>query len=130
MKRSAFQKAFGVDKKRLEEGRWIPFEGMKFLIASSRKKAFLDAFADVQRRFPGVLLKTPDADKAYWKAVAEHLLLNWEGVDDDAGNPLPYSVKAAAHLLETEPLFLEFVVGCANKEAFFLAENEEEDLGN
>lgn len=127
---SKFKKAFGLNKTRIEEGRWIPHEGMEFLIASARKKAFADEFAELPRRFPGGMVKTRGAELALHKLVAEHLLLDWRGVDDDQGNPIPYSAQAAARLFEEEPLFVEFVIQTANKEAFFQTQAEEAQLGN
>ncbi len=54
-----------------------------------------------------------DAERAlvFARAVAIRALLDWEGVGDAAGDPLPVSPEAVAALLDLYPLFEAFQLG-------------------
>ncbi len=125
-----FNKAFKMNEEKLSKGTWVPFEGMEFLIASAFGRAWQDAVVDHARRFSGPAARTPQAERAYAELIAEHLLLDWNGVDDDEGKELPYSRKAAASLLLAHTMFSRFVQGVATTEGFYRAEAQQEHLKN
>ena len=64
--------------------------------------------------------------------AANRVLVGWENVDDDNGNPIPFSREKALETFE-DPAYadiLDFVVGVAKNGATYRVETDEEDLGN
>ena len=42
-------------------------------------------------------------------------MLNWKGVDDEDGKPLPYSPAEGLKAMKSEPLFAEFVIEASQR---------------
>ncbi|MFN3615315.1 MAG: hypothetical protein ACK4WC_12270 [Rubrimonas sp.] len=47
----------------------------------------------------------------FGKALAERAILDWEGVGDAAGNPVPVTPESIAALLDIWPIFERFQIG-------------------
>lgn len=65
------------------------------------------------------------------RAVAHHVLIDWKNVEDEDGNPLPYTPEAVGEFVsgEFEDLYL-FVVGVASDETLYRKEEAEEEAKN
>lgn len=113
-----------VDKEKMEKGTWkdfIPFPGVavRLLVASNNNIIYLKAVAACIREHLKEFREdvTGQAENEIVKpAVAKHILLGWEGIDDDQGKPISYSYEAALGILNTPELFhlYEFVRVQAN----------------
>lgn len=116
-----------------EAGRWFEYGDAKFLIASTRSEAFRKAvalrgkpYAAQARR--GVLPATV-LDKITFEAMAEHIVLGWEGITEN-GKAVEYSPAAALDFLNRFPKFAELILEFASNEAAFLDELDEEAIEN
>ncbi|ALJ12643.1 hypothetical protein [Sphingopyxis macrogoltabida] len=126
----------------LNPGTWIEdvpdMEGVRFLVRSTNFKPFKIASAGLARR-SGKKLRT-DAGVVNFavtmgSALAEHILLDWDGVTEN-GKPLKYDAKKALALLTADD---DFGIGDAYRRAVEwagdqvaerIAETAEEAAGN
>lgn len=118
------------DKKSIDvPSEWCSFQGAKFLIAGTAKPAFgrkMEIFsAKVHQELNGDREITDDSAQLipldYNRAFAD-LILDWEGVEDGAANPVKYSQEMAEMLCtravdpETQTgLFMELVLFVAEQ---------------
>jgi hypothetical protein len=109
-----------IDIEKREEGAWVKdipeFNGVELLICGSgnkkwarlQKKLF-DAIPR-QRRISGTVL--PDELLLLQgKLILETALLDWRGIENGNGEPIPYSKEQAAKYL-TDPRFEPFIKAC------------------
>lgn len=96
--------AITIDTKRQEEGVWVRLRlGFRALIASRDSPAFATAVQEAQRLEPdsedrrGALIS---------RAMARHLLLGWEEIEDESGATIPYSFERALDYM-TKPEFVD-----------------------
>lgn len=54
-----------------------------------------------------------ESDALSRKAFAHAILIGWEGLDDEDGNPIPYSVETAYEMVQNDRFFAS-VQGMAN----------------
>lgn len=66
------------------------------------------------------------------RAIAKHLLVNWEGLEDENNQPLPYSQETAERILTDHDRYYEFylAVGEAIEQVSSAKKEWEEDRGN
>lgn len=66
------------------------------------------------------------------KAVAKHIVKDWENIEDDDGSLIPYSPEAALEIFQNDEYrdFYKFVLACGNDAELFRRENMEEAKGN
>lgn len=122
------KKQFGTDKKKEHEGVWIPTgTDSKLLIARVGNKNYMEAFKRLSAPHKVSLRNRnlpPDiAEKIAVEAIAESILLGWEGLTED-GKKIPYSKEQAIRLLTTYPDFAEQVGQLANDIENFKGEQE------
>ncbi|AJA07468.1 hypothetical protein SKP52_02685 [Sphingopyxis fribergensis] len=95
----------------LNEGEWIDdipdMEGVRFKVRSTNFKPYKVATAGLARR-SGKKLRTDagivDFSVISGKALAEHILLDWEGPTEN-GKPLKYDAKRALAILTADDSF-------------------------
>lgn len=95
----------------LNEGHWIDdipdMEGVRFKVRSTNFKPFRTATAGLARR-SGKKLRTDEGMVSYTigagKPLAEHILLDWDGVTE-GGKPLKYDGKKALAILTADDDF-------------------------
>jgi hypothetical protein len=109
-----------VDVDAIENGTWVSdipnLPGVRFLVAGMESKAYKKAFAKelrtstTRRERASGNVDTDRIQELQKRLVAKHCLLDWDGVDDDDGKPVPYDPKLALTLM-TEPQYLPFQQG-------------------
>lgn len=108
----------------LNEGEWIDdlpdMEGVRFKVRSTNYKPFRVATAGLARR-SGKKLRTDEGIVNFsvvgGKALAEHILLDWDGVTD-GGKPVKYDAKRALAILTADD---DFGIGDAYRRAVEMA---------
>lgn len=134
-------KDVAVDANRAEEGAWVDnipdMEGLRLKVRGNNNKDWrrlqmkLIQAVPRKRRITGNL-DPEDNDRITSLCLLNTSLLDWEGLEDDDGKPLPYSREAAQKML-TDPdyrRFREAVSFAAGKVADDSKEDIEEDVGN
>jgi hypothetical protein len=115
-----------------EEGVWQEYEGSKFLLASSGSLKFLRVMARLQkphrRKIDRGQLEPELQQKMLIDAMAEAVVLDWQGVQNKAKEDVPFSVAGAKAALTADPSFREFVMEFSSDLANFKAEQAEEDV--
>jgi len=124
--------ALKVDPEASRDGIWFDWvQGVRLKIARIGNPAFdarLRALMDeAQERG-----ETANQDEVTKQAVAETVLVDWEGIDQDNGKPLKWSPKVSAELLSDEALadLYKFVVVKASETAHYRFKADKEALGN
>ncbi len=96
----------------LNEGHWIDdipdMEGVRLKVRSTNYKPFRVATAGLARR-SGKKLRTDEGVVNFaikgGSALAEHILLDWEGDVTEGGKPLKYDAKKALAILTADDDF-------------------------
>lgn len=109
-----------VDEKKAKEG--IPFdfmEGCKLIIAKGGSAGYNRFISNFYKEHETALAKEDEvADelgkKGFAQAAAAHWLVGWEGVVDEEGNEVPYSVETAEEYLMIDEIY-DFVKEKANE---------------
>ena len=99
--------ALRIDTKTANEGRWVEYPevpGMRFKIARYGNAAFKRAVDKIMRPVRSVVstMSTERLTEMQWPAVARHVLVGWDGIEDDDGNEIPYSPQKAEEFLRDE----------------------------
>ncbi|MBW6495630.1 MAG: hypothetical protein K0B16_13930 [Burkholderiaceae bacterium] len=82
--------------------------GLRLLVAPLTTALMVSARADAAIEALSEDASQEDLALAMAKAVARRAVLDWEGVGDDAGNPVPVSPEGIDALLEIWPVFEAF----------------------
>lgn len=131
-----------IDTAKVEAGIWIgdipDFEGVRLKVRPSNNPDFRQLYGQLVETTPrnkkrGGVIKDFDTKLAIGaRCLADTVLMDWEGFEDDAGQPLPYSADMAkAWLLDPEMAAFRDAVSWASN----VAEEEarlgfEENSGN
>lgn len=125
-----------TDAARETEGVWVEFgDGAEVLVARAGNSRH-EALARKLRKPHEVRFRNgnlpPDLELALGiEAMAQTILLDWRGFEDDAGQPVPYSTEAARQKLAELRDFREAVSLIASDMELYRTERMEEaaDLG-
>ena len=95
---------FSTDSNLELNGVWLDIGlGAKLLIARDGNPAYVKEFRkhmdQFQTTFQRENLTEDEAQKILISVTAKTILLDWEGIDDEDGNPIPYSEDQAIKLL-------------------------------
>jgi hypothetical protein len=126
-----------LDSDKTVEGVWVDYRDDVRLLIARLPNAKYDKImrrlgkphmAKLRRaRFkPESLVDDPILDKLQKRAVAEAVLLDWEGVEDDDDAPLPYTPERGAEIL-FDPNFdvlWRFIVDFAGEEEMYRIEDD------
>lgn len=74
-------------------------------------------------------MKDEQAERILCQALADTVIVDWEGVTDREGNPLEYSAEAAAKLLQELPSLRQLIQDEASDVANFIASDRKERAG-
>jgi hypothetical protein len=74
-------------------------------------------------------MKDEQAERILCQALADTVIVDWEGVTDREGNPLEYSAEAAAKLLLELPSLRQLIQDEASDVANFIASERKERAG-
>jgi hypothetical protein len=117
-----------TDTGKENNGVTVELGGAKFVIASVTseryKKALKKYLSPVQNQLALDLLQEGDAEVLMIKAMAEGLIISWDGLSEDGVTPLPYSVENAVKALTASRPLRNFIESEANKLANFRAAAE------
>lgn len=121
-----------IDDKAAENGVRVPFyEDAVLIIASSENPKYRAALAKSARANKIKLDGEPHADTVRMttqitcKAMADHILLGWEGITE-GGQPVEYSKAKAYEYLLKSPQLREFVSDQAGSDQLFNSISAEE----
>jgi hypothetical protein len=107
---SKMAKRFGTDEDREEAGVWCDFgEGMRVKIRRMSSRKVQDVQRELNKPHTAQLRigPLPDAvaEDMMYRVIATGIIADWEGIDNDAGEVLPYT---AANALTVVKKFKEF----------------------
>ena len=133
MKRSRIKSDLSLE----EEGKWFPYvDGFRVRIRSIRSTFYKETAERIGRPHKRELKRGDAADQATVRrvsqeAVAEGLIADWSGYEEDDGSPIPYSKEEAVRLCTEQEYreFYEWVTTCAADAEEFRVGNPE-DEGN
>lgn len=104
-----------ADLQREQEGDWVEIPdllGVSLKVRSLHTTAYGMARSlltqKLARKYGRKAIPPEVISKEYGKLYAEHILLDWKGLDDDDGQPLPYDKEVAIEYL-TNPAFRTLV---------------------
>jgi hypothetical protein len=132
-------KSLKTDLKKETEGVWATYPGTEFKckIARAGNPKFDEASRSLRknariRQAAQGQLTGRESKAAIAPAVAEHILLDWQGLSDDDGSEIPYSRAKAVELLKDPSLndWYDWVLSTSATADLFRAELEEEIVGN
>lgn len=111
-----------------ENGVWIEYGDARILIASANAAAYKKALRKKVAKIPQHLIRTQPkiAEKAAADVMAEHILLNWEGLTD-GGQPVEATPENRRKYLDI-PAFADWVSEQAMNLANFQTEDEAADV--
>lgn len=138
-------KSIAVDPKAEAEGVWLEYvAGFKVKVASTATRAFRDAMEAAMLPYRELIRADQGKEKGERKftdemrtqvlreVVAKHVLVGWEGLEDDDGQPLPYSPERALELLSDPAMhrLVSWLETAAASEEVYRAERLERDRKN
>lgn len=117
----------------------IDGELVKFKIASQKSRAYQNALlklvdeAKLRDKIGNKTDLTQQLESQKAKATrlfAEHILLDWQGITDDKGKAIPYSVELAAELVDENvyPLIADFVIRKSQETELYMGEIVKDDI--
>lgn len=110
---------YETDEKAEIEGTWIDLgDGAKIKIARLQNPRHREVLENLQKPFAlnlraGVKIPEADARRTGDEAIAKTILLDWQGIEDNQGNPIPYTEANAFKVLTDLKEFREVVVNLA-----------------
>jgi hypothetical protein len=113
--------ALQTDKALKNEGIWVEYADARFLIRSYDSPAYRRAMLKAAKPERNAIGKDPEAAiRAATKAMAEAIILDWEGVEEN-GQPLPCTPENKLRLMEIQEL-REFIAAESQDAANFRRE--------
>jgi hypothetical protein len=125
---------FGTDKVKEKEGVWQDMgDGLKMRIARIGNPKYQKRFEALSKPHRRALrrgtLSNEIAEKLLVQCIAETIVLDWEGVEED-GAETPFSVENAVRILLEYPELRKYVEDIANEMEGYKAEDDEEAIDN
>lgn len=129
--------SFKVDVARETEGVERPFRnGVVLRVARLNNPAFMDCLRAEARKLRETLkvdeLTPAQLDSCHAIARGRHILMGWSNFEDDAGQPIPYSVERSIEIF-TDPAMHDVADAAlimSNQGEYFLATSARALLGN
>lgn len=119
-----------ADRNKEVQGVWLPVgEGFDVKVARMPNPKFNARLQELGRPYRSQLRRgqydAATVEKLTTEAMAETVLLDWRGLEDDDGNPIPYSQQKAKELLSDNSSFAEIVQELASDYSNFQYDLEE-----
>jgi len=127
---------FLTDKALEKEGIILDYGDFKIKIAraggsnAAFQKALVSKIRPFKRQIEAGAIPDGVAEKLFLEVYAEAVVLDWEGVTDEHGNPLPYSKENAVKLFSDLPDLFRDVQNQAAAISNFRAEVTEDTIKN
>lgn len=117
---------FKTDAKAELEGVWVDIgEGGRLKIARAGNANYNQAYRDKSKPHWTAIragaLPLDELLKITVACMAEFILRGWDGIEDDAGNAVPYTVETATDYLLTVRDFRELVTNLSEQQSLFRA---------
>lgn len=126
-----------VDPRASTGGRWFTFEeNFRLLIARGNnplaEKYRRQLLREAVEGRAKPILQPGEAEEINKKVMAKHVLLGWEGLDDDDGKPLSFSPEKALEFFRDERFvdLYNFVLVVSHDRDNFRAQRIEDAAGN
>jgi len=127
-----------TNEKSENEGVWIDFDGgLRLKIARVNNDAHEGFMLEQRRKFAkkkrvgaSIEIGKEKLHELTVESMAKHILLDWENMRENGGEPIPYSVAEATRMLSSYKEFYKLVEAEAMDIANFRDEMEAEELGN
>lgn len=126
---------FQTDSNLEEDGAWISIgDEASLKIARLGNRAYRDAFQKrikpYRRQIRTQTMDDKIAEKIMIECLAETILLDWSGMEDDKGQKIAYSSAKAQEYLKAYKDFRELVVELASEMENFRQQEDEADEKN
>jgi hypothetical protein len=137
--------AVRTDPKAEAEGVWLEYvPGFRCKIASTATKQFRDGMEAAMAPYRDLIRADQGKDKGERKftddmrdgvmreVIAQHVLLGWEGLEDESGEPLAYSQAEAVKLLADPTMhrLVQWLETAASSAEVYRVERLERDRKN
>lgn len=129
--------AIMTDLNKVANGVWVPYaEGIELCIAGQNNEAYKKKrnllMKPHLKQSRAKALTADDVLDIIKPAVAEHLLVGWRNIEDETGNPIPYSTEKALEFFKNPALsdLYNFVLETAGESDIFKRELLEDAEGN
>lgn len=110
------------DPQKFTAGTWVEILGGQFKVARAGNPEYEKALEDSGYRKK----EEPSAkQRALYEAIATGVLKDWQDVEDDKGEAIPYSVDNAVTVLQENPDLVGRILNEANDLANFRREDQE-----
>ena len=117
---------YQLGKKVTDEGVWKEYSGAELKIARAGSVEFMRAKEKLERPYRKKIekgaLSIDVSRELNLKALAQTILVDWKGVEDEDGKAVPYSEEIGIQAMSDDPDMLEFVMDVAlDNENFSIA---------
>jgi len=123
---------FGTDRDLESNGKWFDIgDNARIRVARFGNKKHRQALNELRGPYKPLLLRggqIPDEanDAIITESLARAILMDWDGLLDDAGDPLPFSVENAHDAMKDYKDFLELVSQLSLDAANFRTQMQED----
>lgn len=124
-----------TDDQKSKNGVWVTVHaGFRMLIARINNPKYREYIRQrgraLQRQIRRGLLDNDEMEKLTKDAISLHVLLGWEGLEDEDGKQIPYSPQKARALFDSHEELYDMVLEYANDAETFKQEDDEKLQGN
>ena len=139
---SRLKKKFGVSSHLSQSGVWINVDlgdggaPVGFLLAmmgrSNRKWSSLasESWRKDKTKHDAGLVSTDDSVKRAMRVFCTTVLLDWRGIEDDNGKPIPYSVEQGMQVLQDMDGLYDYLLDESQALSNFQDQSQQELVGN
>ncbi|XAI96053.1 hypothetical protein [Microcystis phage Mwe-JY26] len=133
--KSALFARFKTDEDREENGVWVDFgDDIKVKVRRFKSRASQDARKELEKPHQDVIrrggLSEEQAQELLLRQMAKAIIVDWQGVTDEKGEPLPCTEDAKYSILKALPEFRDEVFGISIDRDAFKAKVDADAEGN
>ena len=127
---------FNIGKlKTTSEGQWVEVGGgLRIKVTRLGNPDYENALRKLAKPFMRQMrlgtMDIEDMEKLSMKAISQHVVQGWEGLEDEEGKSIPFSTSKALELFEKYPDFYTIVKEVAGEAEVFRMDEMEEAAGN
>lgn len=125
-----------VDKTKTQEGVWCDtgIDGLRLRVARIGNLAYRDYISKnskaLQAQARRGQIEIAEVERINKDAAAKHILVGWEGMEEDNGKAIPYSSERARKLFDELPDLYDMTMEYAQNMSLFLEQTKEDSKGN